>query len=67
MIVSDNNLRFANNPIGQSYNEEAMAVKYRLKHSGETVKFLLYRLRTELHSENIPMSIIISEIISTTH
>ena len=29
-------LRFANNPIAPSYNEEAMAVHYGQKHLGET-------------------------------
>ena len=29
-------LRFANNPIAPSYNEEAMAVHYRQKHLGES-------------------------------
>ena len=31
-------LRFANNPIAPSYNEEAMAVNYRQKHLGEKAK-----------------------------
>ena len=42
--------------------------------AGTVLKFINHyfiqsnlRLRTELHSENIPMSIIISEIISTTY
>ena len=37
-------LRFGNNPIAPSYNEEAMAVHYRQKHLGETanLKFEIY-------------------------
>ena len=40
-------LRFANNPIAPSYNEEAMAVHYRQKHLGETanLKFELIKNR----------------------
>ena len=43
------NLRFANNPIAPSYNEEAMAVHYshRQKHLGETAYLKFELIKTE--------------------
>ena len=40
-------LRFANNPIAPSYNEEAMAVHYRHKHLGETANLKFELIKTE--------------------
>ena len=40
-------LRFANNPIAPSYNEEAMAVHYRQKHLGETANLKFELIKTE--------------------
>ena len=44
-------LRFANNPIAPSYNEEAMAVHYyRQKHLGETANLKFELIKTESNS-----------------
>ena len=40
-------LRFANNPIAPSYNEEGMAVYYRQKHLGETANLKFELIKTE--------------------
>ena len=40
-------LRFANNPIAPSYNEEAMAVHYRQKHMGATANLKFELIKTE--------------------
>ena len=40
-------LRFANNPIAPSYNEEVMAVHYRQKHLGETANLKFELIKTE--------------------
>ena len=40
-------LRFDNNPIAPSYNEEAMAVHYRQKHLGETANLKFELIKTD--------------------
>ena len=40
-------LRFANNPIAPSYNEEDMAVHYRQKRLGETANLKFELIKTE--------------------
>ena len=40
-------MRFANNPIAPSYNEEAMVVHYRQKNLGETAYLKFDLIKTE--------------------